>query len=138
MWEDFTMSNGQERKKFKRKEKPYMARFRIRSDEAQKTESDDWDSVILENVSAGGASFFYNKDLGIGTLLDLKIYLSKAILIINCVGKIVRSHKSKSTSMFCFAIKFVDIGEKEEAMINASVEEDVEYESQTSLPTASI
>ncbi len=120
------MYNGQERRKYKRKykkiEKEYMARFAIRADEAQEMESNDWDSVILKNVSAGGALFFYNKDLEIGTLLYLKIYVPKAILIINCVGKIIRIDKPKPTSMFGIAIKFTEIGEKEEELINKSVE----------------
>jgi hypothetical protein len=120
------MYYGQERRKYKRKYKKigkqYMARFAIRSDEAQEMESNDWDSVILKNVSAGGALFFYNKDLEIGTLLYLKIYVPKAILIINCVGKIIRIDKPKSTSMLGIAIKFTEIGEKEEELISKSVE----------------
>ncbi len=63
------MYNTLERRKYKRIGKQYMARFKIRSDEAQEIESNDWDSVILKNVSAGGALFFYNKDLEIGTFL---------------------------------------------------------------------
>jgi hypothetical protein len=63
-----------------------MTRSRIRSDEAQEMESDDWDSVTLRNLSAGGTYFLHKKDLGIGTLLDLKINVLESILIINCVG----------------------------------------------------
>ncbi len=138
MWEDFTMSNGQERRKFKRKWKPYMARFRIGSDEAQKTESYDWDSVTLHNLSVGGTLFNYKKDLRIGSVLDLKIDVPGFILIINCVGKVIRIDKPRSTSMFGIAIKLIDIGEQEKEAINTAVEEDVEYESQTALTTASI
>ncbi len=116
------MYNTLERRKYKRIGKQYMARFKIRSDEAQEIESNDWDSVILENISAGGALFFYNKDLEIGTLLYLKIYVPKAILIINCVGKIIRIDKPRSTSMTCIAIKFTEIGEREKELINKSVE----------------
>ncbi len=120
------MYNGQEKRKYKRKYKrigkQYMAKFTIRSDEAQEMESNDWDSVILKNVSAEGALFFYNKDLEIGTLLYLKIYVPKAILIINCVGEIARIDKSRSTSMFGLAIKFTEIGEQEKELINKSVE----------------
>ncbi len=104
-----------------------MARFKIRSDEAQEMESNDWDPIILKNVSVEGALFFYNKDLEIGTLLYLKIYVPKAILIINCVGKIIRIDKPRSTSMICIAIKFTEIGEKEKEIINTTVEEFLEY-----------
>jgi hypothetical protein len=124
------MSKGQERRKYKRIEKQYMTRFRIRSDEVHEMESDDWDSVILKNVSKGGALFFYNKDLGLDTLLDLKIYLPKAILIINCVGKIIRSHKPQLESMFTIAVKFIDIGDREKELTNKAVEGISEQENQ--------
>ncbi len=120
------MSNGQEIRKYKRTWKQYMARLKIRSDEAQEMESYDWDSVILRNLSAGGTYFFHKKDLGIGTLVDLKIEVPKAIFIINCVGEIVRSDKPHSTSMFCFAIKFTEIGEQEKEAINEALAEQAE------------
>jgi hypothetical protein len=69
------------------------------------------------NIGAGGIFFYYTKDLEIGTLLDLKIYVRNTALIINCVGKIIRIDKPKSTSMFGIAIKFIDIGEQEKEMI---------------------
>ncbi len=127
------MYKGQERRKFKRKEKPYMARFRIRSDEAQKTESDDWDSVTLHNLSAGGTFFNYKKDLGIGSVLDLKIDVPGFIIIINCVGKVIRIDKPRSTSMYSIAIKLIDIGEQEKEAINTSVEEALEQANKTSV-----
>ncbi len=120
------MYNGQEKRKYERKYKriwkPYMARFKIRSDEAQEMESNDWDSVILENISAGGTFFRYKEDLGIDTLLDLKIDVSKSAPIINCVGKIIRIDKTRYTSIFCIAIKFTEIGEQEKEMINKVAE----------------
>ena len=115
------------KRKYKRIEKPYYrARFKIRSDEAQEMWSYDWDSVILMNISAGGAAFFCNKDLGIGTLLDLKIDVSKSTPTINCVGKIIRIDKTRHTSMFGIAIKFTEIGEQEKEMINTTVEKALE------------
>ncbi len=98
-----------------------MARFKIRSDEAQEMESDGWDSVTLHNLSAGSAAFFYNKDLGIGTLLDLKIDVSKSTPTINCVGKIIRIDKTRHTSMFCIAVFFIDIGKQEKKLINKEI-----------------
>ncbi len=121
------MYNDLERRKYKRIDKPYnMARFRIRSEEAQETESDDWDSVIFKELSTGGTFFSYKKDLGIGTLLDLKIEVPGSILIINCVGKVIRIDKPKSTSMYGIAIKFIDIAEQEKEMINTTVEKALE------------
>ncbi len=124
---------GPERRKYKRIENPYMKRFQIRSDEAQEMESDVWDSVTLHNLSAGSAVFIYNKDLGIGTLLDLKIDISKYTHTINCVGKIIRIDKTQHTSMFYITVFFIDIAEQEKEIINTTVEEFLEYENQTSL-----
>jgi hypothetical protein len=67
----------------------------------------------LHNLSVGGTFFTYKKDLGIGTLLDLKIDVPESMLTINCVGKVIRINKPKSTSMYSIAIKLIDIGEKE-------------------------
>ncbi len=116
------MFSNQERRGNKRIAKPITASFRIRSDEAQETESNDWVSVNLINLSTGGAFLIYKKDLGIGTILDLKIDVPESILIINCVGKVTRIEQYQSTSMFCTAIRFIDIGEQEEEMLKTAVE----------------
>jgi hypothetical protein len=118
------MSKGQEREKHDRIEKQYMTRFKIKSD-VQDAGSDDWDTVVLKNVSAGGAMFSYNKNLENGKLLDLKIYV-KSTLTINCVGEITRIDKPQPNAMFCFVIRFIDIGERESELINKAVEEIVE------------
>ncbi len=85
------------------------------------------------NISTGGTFFCSKKDLGIGTLVDLKIDLPKSTSTINCVGKVTRIEQFEPTSVFTNAIKFIDIEELEKAMINTSVAEDLEYEDQTSL-----
>ncbi len=51
------MYNGPEKRQYKRIEKPFTARFRIRSGSAKERESDDWDSVTLMNLSVGGTFF---------------------------------------------------------------------------------
>ncbi len=121
------MYKGQESREYKRKEKPYRAKFKIRSDEAQEMRSYDWDSVILMNISAGGAAFIYNEDLGTGTLLDLKMDVFESTPTINCVGKVIRVDKTRQTStLFGIAIKFTEIGEQEKAMINTTIEKALE------------
>ncbi len=121
------MYNDLERRKYKRKEKPYMARLRIKQYEGLEISSAEWDIVALKDLSAGGALFYYSKYLGLASLLDLKIYLPKSTSTINCVGKITRIEQFKPTSVFTIAIKFIDIGEQEKEMINTIVEEFLEY-----------
>ena len=122
------------KRKYQRIEKPYTAKFKIRSD-AQETESDDWDSVTLHSLSAGGTFFIYKKDLGIGTLLDFKIEVSKSKPPVNPVGKVIRIEQFQlpPTSMFCIAIKFIDIGEHEKEAINTAVEKALVQDNRTSV-----
>ncbi len=126
------MSNDQKRREneryenLARKEPIVMARFKVRSGETQVMWYYDWHSAFLANISVGGIFFHYTKDLEIGTLLDLKIYVPNAVLVINCVGKVTRIDKPRHTSMFGIAIKFTDIGEQEKEMINTTVEKALE------------
>ena len=122
------------KRKYQRIEKPYTAKFKIRSD-AQEMGSDDWDSVTLHSLSAGGTYFIYKKYLGIGTLLDLKIEVSKSKPPVNPVGKVIRSEQFQlpPTSMFCIAIKFIDIGEHEKEAINTAVEKAIVQDNKTSV-----
>ncbi len=128
------MYKGQERREYKRIEKLFMAGVRVKQHEGHEKGSSGWDSVILKNLSAGGSTFFtYKKDLEIGALLDLKIDVPGFILIINCIGKVLRIAKPKSTSMYGIAIKLIDIGKQEKEAINTAVEEALEQANQTSL-----
>ncbi len=128
------MSNDQKRRgneryeNIPREEPIVMARFKVRSGETQGMRLYGWDSVFLKNISTGGTFFYYTKDLGIGTLLDLKIYVPNFILIINCVGKVIRIDNPRHTSMFGITIKFTEIGEQEREMINTAVEKALEKE----------
>ncbi len=126
------MPNGQKRRgneryeNLARKEPIVMARLKVIQCETQEIRLYGWDSVFLKNISTGGTFFYYTKDLGIGTLLSLKIYVPSFIFIINCVGKVIRIDKPRSTSMFGLAIKFTEIGEQEREMINTAVEKALE------------
>ncbi len=104
-----------------------MARLRIKQYEGLEISSAEWNIVALKDLSAGGALFYYSKYLGLGSLLDLKIYLPKSMSTINCVGKVTRIEQFKPTSVFTIAIKFIGIGEQEEEAINTTVEEYLEY-----------
>ncbi len=117
------MYNGQERRKYKRREKLYMAGVRVKQHEDHKKGSTGWDSVTLHNLSVGGTFFTYKKDLEIGALIDLKIDIPESMLNVYCVGEVTRIEQFKSTSMFFTAIKFIEIGEQEKEMINTTVEE---------------
>ncbi len=111
------------KRKYKRRERLYVAEVRVKRHEGLETESTGWDSVILHNLSVGGTFFIYKKDLGIGALIDLKIDIPKSVHNVNCVGEVTRIEQFMSNSTFCTAIKFIDIGEQEKEAINTAVEE---------------
>ncbi len=127
------MCNGHERRKDKRREKLYMAEVRVKRHEGHETVSTGWDSATLHNLSVGGTFFIYRKGLEIGTLLDLKIDGIETMRTIKCVGKVTRAEQFQSTSMFCTAIKFVNIRKKEKETINTSVAEDLEQANKTAV-----
>ncbi len=125
--EDSTMSNGKERRKYKRTGLPYyMTAFQIKHHEGLKTSSAGWDWVVLKDLSAGGALFSYNKNLEIGTLLDLIVDVSKHTPAINCVGGVTRIEQSQPHSALHFAIEFEDIDKQAKELINKVAEEIIE------------
>ncbi len=120
------MSNGKEKRKYKRIKKSYMVRLRIRHYEELKTSSAGWDWVELKDLSAGGALFSYNKHLEIGTILDLIIDVSAFTPAINCVGRVTRIEQSQPPSTLHFAVEFENIDEQEKELINKIAEEVIE------------
>ena len=127
------MCNGHDRRKDKRREKLYMAEVRVKRHEGHETGSTGWDSATLHNLSVGGTFFIYRKDLEIGTLLDLKIDGIETMRTIKCVGKVTRAEQFQSTSMFCTAIKFINIKKKDKETINTNVAEDLEQANKTAV-----
>ena len=95
------MDETSEKRKYKRIEKQYITRFRIRPDEAQDMDSKDWDMVALNDLGAGGIYFHVRKNLEIGTILDLKISFSISIPPIECRGVVTRVHKHPNFSCHC-------------------------------------
>ncbi len=126
------MYNDLKRRKSKKIEKPYMAGIQVKQHEGNET---GWDSVTLHSLSAGGAFFIYEKDLGIGTLIDFKIEVSKSKPPLHPVGKVIRIEQFQlpPTSMFCIAIKFINIGGKKKKAINTAVEKGLKHYYQTYL-----
>ncbi len=117
------MYKGPERRKYERREKPVMVRFRTIPLVAEKMVSADWDMVPVKNLSAGGMLFDYNKNLELDSLLEFEISISKSTPPVNCVGKIIRIEELQPISMFRIEIKFTEIGEQEKKLINKMTEE---------------
>ncbi len=112
------MFKGIEKRKYKRIEKPFILKLQTVPDEAKETVSDGWDMVVAKDLGAGGVFFHCSKNLGIGTVLDLKIGFSTSTPPIRCVGIVVRIKKQPHTSIFGIAVAFTRIDAQEKEMIN--------------------
>ncbi len=126
------MYEGAEKRKYKRIEKPYMVRFQIKQYKGLEISTAEWDMVALKDLSTGGVLFNYNKNLGIGTVLDLKIGFSTSTPPLECAGIVIRVKEQQYTSIFGIAVAFTEIGAQEKEMINKATVEILGQENQIS------
>ncbi len=104
-----------EKRRFKRIEKPYMTRFRIKP-------GGIWDMVAVNDVGAGGIFFNSSNNLEVGTILDLKIGFSKSAPAIKCDGVVTRVIRHPDTLLFGIGTVFSKIDEHVKEMINKVAE----------------
>ena len=119
-----------ENRKYKRIEKPYITRFRIKSSEPRDMVTKDWDMVAVNNLGAGGLFFHTRRSLEIGTTLDLKIGFSISMPRIKCVGRVTRAKRHLGTSIFGIAIEFTEIAGNIKEILNKaalSVNPDIQF-----------
>ncbi len=107
-----------EKRKCKRIKKQYIARFRIKPDEAQDMVPTDWDMVAVNDLGAGGIFFHDRRKLEIGTTLDLKIGFCVSMPPIECKGVVIRVYKHPNFSKFGIATEFTEIDAHIKEMIN--------------------
>ena len=124
------MYNDTKKRKYNRIEKPYIVRLRAKQYEGHETVATGWELVAVRDLGATGLFFYYKRNLGLGSLLDLKINVSKATPTINCVGKIIRIDEPIPPYIFGIATEFTEIEEYEKEIINTTVEELLEQENQ--------
>ncbi len=116
------MYQGSDRRKYKRVKKPFLVNFQIRRHGALE-EDRDWDMVAVLNLGAGGILFYYNKKIGEGVFLDLKINYSPEKPPIKCLGKVIRTEKLEHAYMFLIAVILLDMSEEDRKLLVDVVEE---------------
>ncbi len=109
-----------ERRKYVRIEKPYITHFRVKPCDGEA--SNNWETVAVVNLSAGGLFFYSSINLEVGTILDLKIGFSRSYSTIICVGKVIRAKRHLDASKIGYAIEFTEINEQLKKLINKSLE----------------
>ncbi len=100
------MNKIQERRKYVRIEKPYLIRFRVKPYDGRVAK--DRNIIVIANLSAGGIFFYYNTNLEVDTLLDLKICFSRSYPTIICVGRVIRVKRLLDSCIFGYAIEFTE------------------------------
>jgi len=114
------MNKGKEKRKYKRIKKPFMVRFQIKPHGSGDAE---WNMVAVLNLGAGGVLFYYNKEVGLDSLLDIRIDFSTVKTPVNCVGRVIRVEELGYSQIFLTALVFTDIADKDRDMINRIAEE---------------
>ncbi|MCP5005964.1 MAG: PilZ domain-containing protein [Planctomycetes bacterium] len=117
------MQNILDKREYKRLEKQIMVQFRVKQHKGQETSALYWEMVSVKNVSAGGLLFYYNRNLGFDSILDLKIDISHTAPTINCAGRVVRIEETHSHAPLRIAASFTGLGLEEKNLINRTVEE---------------
>jgi hypothetical protein len=107
---------GQERRKHKRIEQQFIARFQVRPHDSSQEAFKGWDIVTVRNLSAGGVNFNYDKDLGVGAVLDFKVNFPDYEPPISCLAKVLRVDDAPY-GLFHIAAEFSGVDEKEKKMI---------------------
>lgn len=110
------------KRKYKRIDKPYLVKFRIRPQTNRERPPSDWDMVAVKNLSATGVFFYYNEDLEANTFLDLKIDISTTTPTITCIGTIIRIKRYRNSPMVGVAIAFTEIDEKDKELLKQTAE----------------
>ncbi len=114
------MDNISEKRKYVRFGKPYITRFRVKPYDGE--DSNNWSTVALVNLSAGGIFFYSKIDLEVGTILDFKIDFFLVHSSIICVVKVMRAKRHLDASKIGYSIEFTEIDEQFRKRINKTLE----------------
>jgi len=117
------MFKGKERRKYKRVKKPFIIGFQIKEHKGRKKAFEGWDMVAVLDIGAGGALFYYNKKVEVGSLLDLKVNFSPEEDPISCVGEVIRVEDLRAPYLFLVALIFSEITKKDRERIIRVVDE---------------
>ena len=86
--------SGIERRRFKRLNKAFVVRVR-------EGEYNDWDVVMIHNISRGGMLFRIELPLKAGAILALKINIGLNKEAISCYAKVIHVKALAPESYFC-------------------------------------
>lgn len=110
---------NQEKRKSKRIQRPFTARVQLRTPSLFPS----WDIVTVQNLSADGMLFSYDKQIPPGTVLDFKINFPMTNQPIDGTGKVIRAESMGQGPYYSVATYFTHITQTERELINESADE---------------
>lgn len=119
---------GSERRKYRRLRKKIVVRLQVHSKD-KAAAGGGHDIISLQDISAGGALLTYNKEIDIGTLVELNMRFATFPESINCLGKVIRVQPaSPKTSaqipLYHIAVRFIEtVDKKEQQLLEEIIEE---------------
>jgi c-di-GMP-binding flagellar brake protein YcgR len=118
-----TNDSIQERRQYKRIKKNFIARFRLKNDVSAISDTNNWEMITTQNLSAGGLLFNYDKEIQIRSIIDMFINFPQIKTPVNCVSRVLRIDKGSSSSLIKVAANFINISENDKQAINKAAEE---------------
>ena len=110
---------GPDRRQFKRIKKPFSLRMQVQGAGA----FENWDIVLIKDISRVGLSFTLDKLIKMDTHLNLKINFGYESGTIECVGKVTRIKEFPKSKIFEIGVAFVDINKKDSDLIDEAAVE---------------
>ena len=107
-----------EKRRFKRLNKQLVVRFQVQGGASQ-----DWDMILISNISRGGLLFSYAKELEEGITLNFKINIALNTNPIFCTGRVTWAKAPGSSKIYETGIAFTGIKDSDADLINHTVEE---------------
>ena len=87
-------------------------------------------SSVTKDISAGGLKFASGYPLPIGTIIELKIHLTKEERSIDCLARIARVEENSLSAMYHIVTYYLNISSADRARIENFVKEKVQAKSQ--------
>jgi hypothetical protein len=117
------INTAQERRQHKRIKKNFVARFRLKNVNEHTDCQQDWQMVTTQNLGAGGVLFNYDKEIPVGSIIDILINFPQIKNPVNCIGRVLRIDKTGSSALIKIAANFIDISQQDQQEISKAAEE---------------
>jgi len=111
-----------ERRKSTRIIKSFMIRFRGTEPHAPSNAPLTWNLVTVENLSADGVLFKFNKVVELNALVDIKLDFPGIEQPIQCVGRVHRIEKVENTQLSLITVIFTSISQHDKELIQKTAE----------------